>query len=217
MQHKMLPRISLYLRFRDGPVSMTEALKWRKVMAPQAQSTKLTYEDYLLFPDDGKRHELLDGDHFVTPSPSTKHQRVSRNLLVALTALVRSHGLGEVFDAPYDVILSEENIIQPDLLFVSTARRAIVTEANIQGAPDLIVEILSDSTRKKDELTKRKLYERFGVQEYWIVDPDLESLKIFRIEQNVFVRAAELTKEANAALTSPHFPSLRLPLTEIFE
>ena len=186
-------------------------------MVPEARSTKLTYEDYLLFPDDGKRHELMDGDHFVTPSPSTRHQRVSRNLLVALTAFVRTHGLGEVFDAPYDVILSEENIIQPDLLFVSTAHGDIVREANIQGAPDLIVEILSDSTRKKDELTKRKLYERFGVQEYWIVDPDLESVKIFRREHNVLVRAAELTKEANDALTSAHFPNLRLPLTEIFE
>ncbi len=186
-------------------------------MATQPRSTKLTYEDYLLFPDDGKRHELIDGDHFVTPSPNTKHQRVSRNLLTALASFVRKHGVGEVFDAPYDVVLAEDNVVQPDLVFVSRARSTIVTEANVQGAPDLTVEILSDATRKKDELTKRKLYERFGVQEYWILDPDLESVKVFRKENEGFLRAAELSKETDDILTTPLMPNLRIPLTEIFD
>ncbi len=186
-------------------------------MATQPRSTKLTYEDYLLFPDDGKRHELIDGDHFVTPSPNTKHQRVSRNLLTALVPFVRKHGLGEVFDAPYDVVLAEDNVVQPDLVFVSRARSNIVTEANVQGAPDLTVEILSDATRKKDELTKRKLYERFDVQEYWIVDPDLESVKVFRKKNESFLRAADLSKETDDILTTPLIPNLRIPLTEIFD
>ncbi len=186
-------------------------------MATQPRSTKLTYEDYLLFPDDGTRHELIDGDHFVTPSPNTKHQRVSRNLLTTLASFVKKHGVGEVFDAPYDVVLAEDNVVQPDLLFVSRARSNIVTEANVQGAPDLTVEILSDATRKKDELTKRKLYERFDVQEYWIVDPDLESVKVFRKEKEAFVRAAELSKEANDILSTPLIPNLRILLTEIFD
>lgn len=186
-------------------------------MATQPRSTRLTYEDYLLFPDDGKRHELIDGNHVVTPAPNTKHQRVSRNLLTALASYVRTHGGGEVFDAPYDVVLAEDNVVQPDLVFVTSARSHIVTEANLQGAPDLAVEILSDATRKKDELTKRKLYERFEVREYWIIDPDLETVKVFRKEKEAFVRAAELSKETHDTLSTPLIPDLRIPLAEIFD
>lgn len=102
-------------------------------MATQPRSTRLTYDDYLLFPDDGKRHELIDGNHVVTPAPNTKHQRVSRNLLTVLASYVRTHGGGEVFDAPYDVVLAGDNVVQPDLVFVTSARSHIVTEANLQG------------------------------------------------------------------------------------
>jgi Uma2 family endonuclease len=181
------------------------------------RSTQLTYEDYLLFPDDGKRHEIIDGDHYVTPAPKTKHQKVSFNLTVALGSFVKERGLGLLFTAPCDVIFSDENIVQPDLLFVSSGRAAIVTEDNIRGAPDLVVEIISETTRKKDEVTKRKLYDRFGVQEYWIVDPELEIVKILRRAQQDFARALELSKEANDVLTTELFPGFALALAEIFE
>lgn len=128
-----------------------------------------------------------------------------------------SHRLGEVFAAPFDVVLSDENVVQPDLLFVTTARAGIVTDDNIQGAPDLIVEILSESTRRKDEVTKRKLYERFGVQEYWIMDPELEIVKIFKLAQQKYGRALELSKETNDVLTTDILPGFRLALTDIFE
>src|SRR3989304_9190713 len=183
----------------------------------EIQSSRLTYEDYLQFPDDGKRHEIIEGDHYVTPVPKTKHQRTSGNLTMALGTFIKKHALGEVLTAPYDVILSDENVVQPDLLFVSTARAAIVTEDNIQGAPDIMVEILSESSRKKDEVTKRKLYERFGVQEYWIVDPELEIVKIFRRAQQGYSRAVELSKEANDILTTKLLAGLNLALTEIFD
>jgi Uma2 family endonuclease len=186
-------------------------------MATQPRSTKLTYEDYLLFPDDGKRHELIQGDHSMTPALSTKHQRISRNLVIALGTFVRQHRRGEVFDAPCDVVLSDEDVVQPDLLFVSAERAAAITEANVQGPPDLIVEILSDATRKKDEVTKRKLYERFGVSEYWIVDPELEIVKVFRLSGHQYVRTAELSTEARDALTTPLLPKFRLPLGDLFE
>ena len=143
-------------------------------------SSQLTYEDYLLFPDDGKRHEVIDGDHYVTPAPRTKHQRISANLTVALGSFVKRRGMGLVLAAPSDVILSDENVVQPDLLFVSTARTGIVTEDNIRGAPDLVVEIIAETTRKKDEVTKRKLYERFGVQEYWVGGPGTGNRKGFQ-------------------------------------
>ena len=113
--------------------------------------------------------------------------------------------------------MPDPNHLCNHLVFVSRARSTIVTEANVQGAPDLTVEILSDATRKKDELTKRKLYERFDVQEYWIVDPDLESVKVFRKKNEAFLRAAELSKETDDILTTPLIPNLRIPLTEIFD
>jgi Uma2 family endonuclease len=187
-------------------------------MAKQdVRSSQLTYEDYLLFPDDGKRHEIIEGDHYVTPAPRTKHQRISANLTVALASFVKRRGMGLVLAAPSDVILSDDNVVQPDLLFVSTARAGIVTEDNIRGAPDLVVEIISETTRKKDEVTKRKLYERFGVQEYWVVDPELETVKIFRRTQEGYGRAVELSKESNDILTTELLAGFDLALTEIFD
>jgi Uma2 family endonuclease len=186
-------------------------------MSTQPRSTKLTYEDYLLFPDNGKRHELIQGDHYMTPAPSTKHQRISRNLVIAMGAFIRQHALGELLDAPCDVIFSVEDIVQPDVLFVTSARKGIVTEDNIKGAPDLIVEILSDATRKKDEVTKRKLYERFDVSEYWIVDPELETVKVFRLSDHQYIRTAELSTEAHDTLTTPLLPEFRLALADLFD
>jgi Uma2 family endonuclease len=186
-------------------------------MSTQSRSTKLTYEDYLLFPDDGKRHELIRGDHYMTPAPNTNHQRVSRNLVTALWTFVHQRRLGEVFDAPCDVMFSDEDVVQPDVLFVSSAKAGIVTEDNVKGAPDLVVEIVSDATRKKDEVTKRKLYERFGVTEYWIVDPELETVKVFRLSGQQYVRAAELSTEAHDTLTTPLLPEFNLPLSDLFE
>lgn len=188
------------------------------VMAKQnVQSCHLTYEDYVHFPDDGKRHEIIDGDHYVTPAPRTKHQKVSNNTATAMTVFVKRHRLGIVLTAPCDVILSDENVLEPDLLFVAAARSNIITDENIQGAPDLLVEILSQSTRKRDELIKRKLYERFGVKEYWIIDPELETVKVFRSMQNKFSRPMELSSEGGDVLTTELLPGFQLPLAEIFE
>ncbi|MCP9446759.1 MAG: Uma2 family endonuclease [Nitrospira sp.] len=186
-------------------------------MATTSRSAKLTYEDYLLFPDDGKRHEVIQGDHFLTPALNTKHQRVLGHVHVALYTYLRHHIIGQVSIAPYDVVLSDEDVVQPDLLFISTARLSIVTDINVRGTPDLIVEILSEATRKKDEVTKRKLYERYGVQEYWLVDPELEMVKVLRLSGNQYVRAAELSKEAHDVLTTPLLPGFSLPLAEIFD
>ena len=107
------------------------------------RSTKLTYEGYCLLPDDAKRHEIIDGEHFMTPASKSKHQQVSVNLTAALVTFVHQHRLGRVFPALYDVVLSHVDVVQPDLVFVSTEKSAIITEANVQGAPDFVVEILS--------------------------------------------------------------------------
>lgn len=185
-------------------------------MSSHPHHVKFTYEDYLLFPEDGKRHELIDGEHFMTPAPSTKHQRVSRKLLIALGNFLKNHPVGEVFDAPSDVVLSDLDVVQPDLLFISSARASIITEKNIQGAPDLVIEILSETSRKTDETIKRKLYEKYGVPEYWIVDPELETVKVYRMTGASYTRSAELSRETNDILSTPLLAAFSLPLSEIF-
>jgi Uma2 family endonuclease len=185
-------------------------------MQTQRHATKFTYEDYLLFPDDGRRHEIIDGEHYVTPSPVTKHQRVSLRLATAFQSAARGRNVGEVLAAPMDVVLSDLDVVQPDLLYVSAARAAIVREKNVQGAPDLIVEILSESTRKTDEIVKRKLYERCGVREYWIVDPEVETVKIYRLTGKAYKRTAELSRETGDTITTPLLSKLKISLRDLF-
>jgi Uma2 family endonuclease len=174
-------------------------------------STKLTYEDFLLLPDDGRRHEILDGEHSVNPSPNTKHQIVSMRLVLAFGNFIYERGLGQLFHPPFDVVLGENDVVEPDLIFVSNERANIITRTNIQGAPDLVVEILSPSNRGYDERVKYQTYERFGVGEYWIVDPDAEIVTIYRRTGGKFVRA-----ESGDPLTTPLLPGFSLELGAIF-
>ena len=189
----------------------------RGMMRPHAQRLKLTYEDYLLFPEDGKRHEIINGDHFMSPSPLTKHQRISSALHLILGLFIREKKLGHLLAAPMDVVLSDFDVVEPDLLFISTARESIITDKNIQGAPDLVIEILSEGTRKTDEIIKRKLYETHGVSEYWVVDPVLSTVKVYRTINNEYVRTDELSAEANDTLNTPLLPGLSILLSDIFD
>ena len=187
-------------------------------MEASVRTLKLTYEDYLYFPEDGRRHELIDGEHYVTAAPNIKHQTVALNLAGDLRNFVRPRDLGRVWAAPTDVVLSESDVVQPDLLFVSKARLYLAAGgANIQGAPDLVVEVLSPKTRRTDAITKRHLYEKYGVLEYWIVDPELETVEIYRLIGGAFRREAELSTEQEDVLTTPLLPGLEIALAEIFE
>lgn len=183
-------------------------------MALHDRIRRLTYDDYVLLPEDGQRHEIIDGELYVTPSPVTLHQRIGIRLTLRLGGFVELHGLGEVFAAPYDVVFSPHDVVQPDLLFISNERSAIVTEDNVQGAPDLAIEILSKSTRRLDEVVKLDLYGRSGVLEYWIFDPSRGSLRIFRRAGDALRLAAELA--GGGVLTTPLLPGFELPLSEIF-
>lgn len=129
-------------------------------MAPMDAPVKLTYSDFLLFLDDGKRHELIDGDHYVTPSPNLRHQTISGRLHYAITAYLEVNPIGLVWAAPLDVVLSHHDVVEPNLIYVSNGRAPVLTKQNIKGAPDLAVEILSPGTRKTDEVIKRRAYER---------------------------------------------------------
>ena len=170
-------------------------------MKPAHPGVKLTYDDFVLFPDDGKRHELIDGEHYVTPSPNLKHQKVSGALHLLIAGWLEDHPVGQIFYAPFDVVFSRYDVVEPDLLYVSNARTpTVLTRANVQGAPDLVIEIGSPSTRQRDERIKRHLYERSGVLEYWVVDPDIDVVRIYRRTGERFERAIELSREAGRAV-----------------
>jgi len=186
------------------------------VKAVTPASIKFTYEDFLTFPDDGKRHELIDGEHYVTPSPNTKHQRVSMNLVVAVALYLRRHPIGQLFAAPFDVVFSDLDVVEPDLLYISRERSSVLTDKHVRGAPDLVIEIVSPGTRRIDEVIKRKLYERFGVPEYWIVDPELDGIKVYRRIDEAFVRVAELSLEQEDVLTTPLLPQFSVALADVF-
>lgn len=175
----------------------------------------LTYEEYLLFPDDGRRHELIGGEHHVTPAPTTVHQRFVRKLGVILDGFVSQHNLGEVFFAPVDVVLSPCDVVQPDLIFLSNARLDRLTRENIKGAPDLVVEVVSEASRQVDRKLKRALYAAHDVLEYWLADPDLRLFEVWRRDaEGRLVKAAEY--EDAATLTSPLFPGLAIDLAQLW-
>ena len=167
-------------------------------------------------PPGGGRYEIIDGERYVTPSPNLRHQLISSNLLGAIWGFLQEHRLGTVLSAPSDVVLGESDIVQPDVLFVSRERASILAATGTQGAPDLVVEILSESTRRTDEKIKRALYERTGVREYWIVDPALDTIKVYRCEDAGFAVAAELDLERGDSLRTPLLPGFELPLAKIF-
>lgn len=174
---------------------------------------KFTVDDYMTTPED-KRYQLLDGELVLAPSPTNKHQTIALLLSMALHQFVFDNHLGQVWFAPLDVILSNYDVVQPDILFVSDGREDIVTEANIQGAPDLVVEILSPATEQYDRGYKRTLYSRHGVQEYWIVDPSAETVEVLtETDQGLTLTA---TYSRNEALVSPLLSGLSIDLDQIF-
>jgi len=173
-----------------------------------------TYEEYAALPDDGRRYQILDGDLEVTPAPPSAHQRVSRNLEFALVLHTRDRRLGAVYDAPIDVILGRNTIVQPDILYLSRARLGLVSKRGIEGAPDLVIEILSPSSEAVDRTRKLQLYARAGVNEYWIVDPDAETVEVHVSAGAAFTPAVRFAR--GDTLCSPLLPDLELPINEIF-
>lgn len=143
-----------------------------ETMASNPPSTKWDYASYAAIPDDGRRHEIIDGEHFVNPAPNLYHQTVSRRIQFQLYTSIELQELGVVFNAPVDVQLGDHDIVRPDLVIITRERRRIMTPIKIKGVPDLLVEILSPSNPDHDLQRKRKLYEQYGVAEYWIADPE---------------------------------------------
>ncbi|HLY60266.1 MAG TPA: Uma2 family endonuclease [Terriglobia bacterium] len=176
---------------------------------------RLTYDDFCLLPSDGKRYEVIDGELLVTPSPNFLHQSVVTNLTYHLSAYLINHPFGRVLVSPFDVVFSQFDVVEPDILYVSKARSSVLTDKNVQGAPDLVIEVLSPSTAKIDRTIKLKLYARFGVEEYWIIDPEGPAAEIYRRDKEGLELAATL--DGQGLLTSPLFPGFNLPLQKLVE
>jgi Uma2 family endonuclease len=179
----------------------------------RATSVKYTYQDYFRLPDEN-RYEIIDGDLFLTPAPGIEHQRISARLMFILIRHIRVHGSGEILSAPCDVVLTQTDVVQPDLLFISQERREIAGESSISAAPDLVVEILSKSTERRDRGIKSELYERTGVVELWIVDPWTKRVEIFRRSEGKLQPHAAFG--FSETLLTPTFPGLEIPLAEVF-
>jgi Uma2 family endonuclease len=143
-----------------------------------------TYEDYRTLPDDRNRYEVIDGELLMTPAPSTTHQRVSKRLGRMLLQELEDTGIAIVYYAPIDVIFSPTSVVQPDLVVVMKERQGIITERGIEGPPDIVIEILSPTSRSADLHSKRKLYSSQEVSEYWIADPETHTVEVLELTQD---------------------------------
>ena len=183
-------------------------------MATAQPVLKFTYEDYRTTPED-KRYELLDGDLLMTPAPNLKHQDVQFELGFQLGRFIKERALGKFFFAPCDVVLSDHDVVQPDLLFVSRERERLLSGGDaVRGAPDLVVEILSPATAGRDRGYKHALYARHGVAEYWLVDPADETIAIHRLRDGAL--AVAHTFGRGRTLRSPLLAGFELDVDAVF-
>ena len=176
------------------------------------ESLRFTYEDYVLLPED-RRYEVIDGELYLTPAPTPYHQIVKGRIERLLQDHVEGAKLGMVLDAPCDVVLSQFDVLQPDIFFISSERLAIIGERYISEGPELVIEVLSPGTRKRDRVWKAKRYAHFGVREMWIADPDKRTIEVF-VNEEGFRRSALYAGED--VLLSPLLPGLEIALARVF-
>ena len=183
---------------------------------PEVETTiKFSYQDYQNLPEsETKRYELLEGELVMVPAPTWFHQSLSRVLFKLLDRFVDQHKLGEVRYAPLDVVLSEHDVVQPDLIYLSQEHLSLVREGAVQGAPDLVVEVLSPATAGRDRTVKRTLYARSGVSEYWLVYPERQAIEVLTLSAEGYQLAG--CYEHDQTLRSPLLSGLAIPLSRVF-
>ncbi len=174
--------------------------------------TKLTYQDYVELPDD-RRYEIIDGELYEMTAPTLRHQDILLDLGIIFKPHVLANGLGRVYVSPVDVIFTTNDIVQPDLVFVSEARRHIIQDHAIVGAPDLVIEILSPSTAANDRNRKADLYELHGVAEYWMVDMETETIEVRRLRGGEY---GDGETYESGFVSTPLIPGLEVRLDDVF-
>ena len=180
----------------------------------KAVATKMNYDQLCLLPEDGNQYELFDGELVMTPSPRAHHQDIVVKLTTRLAAYIEPNSLGKVYVAPLDTIMDEYTVVQPDILFVSRERVAEVVKERIEGAPDLVVEVLSPSTFHKDLRRKMRVYSQFGVKEYWIVDPEEQTLALYHRSGEKLQMSRQFSSDET--FQSPLFPGFEFEVRNIF-
>jgi Uma2 family endonuclease len=176
-------------------------------------ATRFTYQDYLQLPE-GRRYEIADGNLYMIPSSTPAHQMIASRLEFALHRHVVSADLGVVLRAPCDVLLSDADVVQPDILFISKSRQAIIKDQHVAGAPDLVIDVLSPTTTERDSGVKLKLYERAGIPEYWLISPEARMIEVLGLSTDSYTSVG--LYGAHDVLSSPLLPDLRIPVRDIF-
>lgn len=171
-----------------------------------------TYDDLAAFPDDNIRREIIDGELIESTAPRVRHQRIVARLYMFFANHIASSGGGEIFFAPVDVLFSDRDVVEPDLLFVADDQSSIVTEKNVRGSPALVIEVLSEP--RIDRGRKRDLYVRFGVPEYWIVDPEADRIEVYRLRRETYAKPEIF--EPGETLTYGRLPGLQIDLAALF-
>ncbi len=174
----------------------------------------ITAEDYKVLPETGPHYQLVEGSLIMAPAPNRFHQDISRNIEFVIQSWIRRGGGGKVYDAPFDVYFDDHNVFQPDIVYFCPNNLGILTDAGAEGAPDLVIEILSPSNRALDLGPKKKLYARFGVKELWIVDPKPRTIAQYRLLQDVDL-PAQVVRESGS-IASELLPGLVIDGGEVF-
>jgi Uma2 family endonuclease len=186
-----------------------------KLVSARENQVRFNYQDYCRLPE-GQRYEIIDGELYMVKSNGSLHQVVLRNLESMVWPFVRDNQLGQVLFGPLDVILSREDVVQPDLIFVTRERQDMISEQGCEGPPDLVVEVTSLSTSSRDRQQKRELYAKYGVQEYWLVDPVARSIDQMELQgEKLSIKGTYFRKDEY--VVSQVIPQLSLPVSHIFE
>jgi len=179
--------------------------------------TRWTYAEFARLPSEGSaRHEIIDGELFVTPAPTSRHQRVVSELMIVMGAFVQEHALGVVLPGPIDVLFGEGDYLEPDLVFVASEREGLLSDRGVEGAPDLVVEVVSPSTASRDRGVKLERYRHFGVAEYWIVDPDARSVEVWKLAEGAVGPVALGADDRLRWRPAPEGAELEVPVLELF-
>lgn len=208
------PRVTRAHWARSGCLDPPNLLFILQCMA-LATRRALTHHDYRELPEHGPRYQLVEGELHMAPAPNRYHQTILINLFAIFIRHLDQHPeLGKIYIAPFDVQLTDINVYQPDLIFVLDKHKAIFTDQGAEGAPDLVVEILSPKTAKLDTGTKREIYARTGVEELWIVDPATRRIMVFRLQENA--ESPAFTVGDEASIQTPLLPGLTVSTAAVF-
>lgn len=183
-------------------------------MVLATEHKKMTYADYLRI-NDNKRYEIIEGELKMVPAPSTEHQNVSLNLVSLIRNFVKEKGLGKVFCAPVDVVLDDDEVLQPDIVFIKSENQNIICKNAIKGTPDLIIEIVSPSSTFCDTVEKKEIYRKYGVKEYWLVFPDEKVVEVLILEKEEYKEFSRAKKAET--VKSKILTGLGIDIKEVFE